>query len=779
MAKGGKKRRAIRKKKEKALQAQKSGSAGKDESYTCQQLEEDSCNPKTPIQTSEGDEREGGSPTSQAEGFAFSQGIEHTNGSLGNLALHNFSDSRTEGIGNLDLSVKTYDRHGTLQPPQEQDEHGKHAFLDWSVADVVKTSNQSKDGFGVKSGNTLEGRHFDDGSVQNLGFYGLDGFQTDEVTQSEGSEREPTKYKSTINFNEGFSMSSSEVSVTFLDSSARIESAMQDGDEDFQLSKEQTEHRKDAVEISGVAAVEVGNRFKVESEDKKMEKSINLIEGSHYNNGSIKNWQSNEICLSPDMSMPHKFLVSQANGLKCSERLEMPSEKDKTTRDFNKVFSVSSSQVGMSCVSPGKLECAAQDGDEGPKFQCEQNECGKDTVLNNLGPDAVETSNQSKDEIVDRNTHTFHGVFKEVKYENSFQEKVGNCKIPTFANDLLLSERLRNADNWECNYVIPCHVIPSQKAERAPNARILDSEFPRGFCMPSKGTCMNSSQALMSPDNPLKFESAIAGEHEDFQLLEQDGPRKYTISDSSESTHVERLQNKNNFGPNNVTHSERLESKPKERLSISEISRGVCINSFQPSLNSKNVEKSGSAMPGWHEGPQLLEEQYRHRQDAVLDSSGPIVVEGNNQFKDETMENVKNGGTFTDMPKENPTLEGLVVSLPGTEPTADAATPMISSDLGSKESSYVVIHDTQDFLKEKAEKEEVRNPRAISEEHTQQTDLAKLNGEGEAIHLKSTLPEEPKTGHKENGIVRQRREKPQNSWLSFCGMLEFFFGSRD
>lgn len=523
MAKGGKKRRAIRKKKEKGLQVQTSGSAGKDESHTCQQLEEDSCSPKTPIQTSEGDEKEGGSPTSQAEGFAFSQGIEHTNGSLGNLGFHNFSDSQTEGIGNLDVSVRTYERHGTLQPPQEQEEHGKDAFLDWSVADVVKTRNQSKDGFGVKNGNTLEGNHFDDGSIQNLGFYGLDRSQTDEFTQSEGLEIEPTKFKSTINFNEGFSMSSSEVPVTFLDSSFKLESAMQDGDGDCQLSKKQNEHRKDAVEIS-----------------------------------------------------------------------------------------------------------------------------------------------------------------------------------------------------------------------------------------------------------------------EDFQLLlEQDGPKKYTILDSSESKHVERLQNANNFGPNNVTPSEGLESKPKERLPISEISRGacvtskgVCINSFQASLNSKNVEKLESAMPGWHEGSRLVEEQYRHRKDVSLDISGPIV-EGSNQSKDETMENVKNGGTLTDMPRENPTLEGLVVPLPATEPTADAATPMIPADLGSKESSHLRIQDTQDVLKEKDEKEKDRNPRAISEEHTQQTDLAKLNGEGEAINLKSTLPEEPKIGHKENDIVLQRREKLQNSWLSFCGMLEFFFGSRN
>lgn len=702
MPKGGKKRRAIRKKKEKGLHSQTSGTTGKDESHTCQQPEEDSCSPKTPVQTSEGDEKEAGSPTSQAEGFAVFQGIEHTNGSLGNLEFHNFSDSQTYGIGNLDELERTSDRHRTFQPPQKQEKHDKDAFLDLSAVDVVKISNQSKDGFGVKSGNTREGRHVADGSIQNLGFYGLHGYQTDEVTHSEGSE--------------------------------------------------QNEHRKDAIQISDAAVVEGGNPCKVEYGDKKMEKSTNPIEGALYNNGSIKNWQSSEICLSQgesltssDMWIPHKFLLSQADDLKCSERIEMPSEKDNSTWDFNKVFSVSSSQVGMNYVSPGELECAVHHGNEGPQFRYEQNECGKETVLNNLKSDAVETNNQIEDEIVDRNTHTFQGVFKGVEYDSSFQEKVGTCEIPTSANNLLPSERLINADNCECNYVTPCHVIP------------------------------------------LKFESAMAGEHEDFQLLvEQDGLRKSTILDISESKHVEMLQNANNFEPDSVTPPERLESKPKERLSISEISRGtcvtskgVCINSFQASLNLKNVEKSGSAMPGWHEGPRLLEEQYRHRKDVILDSSGLSVVEASNRSKDETMENVKNGGTLTDMPKGNPTLEGLVVSLPATVPTVDAATPMILADLGSKESSHVVSQYTQAVLKEKAEKEQDMNPTAISEEHTQQTDWAKLNGEGEAIHLKSTLPEEPKTGHKENDMVLQRRGKPQNSWLSFCGMLEFFFGSEN
>jgi hypothetical protein len=752
MPKGGKKRRAIRKKKDKGLHSQTSGTTGKDESHTCQQPEEDSCSPKTPVQTSEGDEKEAGSPTSQAEGFAVSQGIEHTNGSLENLEFHNFSDSQTDGIGNLDELVRTSDRHGTFQPPQKQEKPDKDAFLDLSAVDVVKISNQSKDGFGVKSGNTWEGRHVADGNIQNLGFYGLHGSQTDEVTHSEGSERLSTKYESTTNFNEGFSTSSSEVSVAFLDSSDKLESAMQNGDEECQFSKEQNEHRKDAIQISDAAVVEGGNPCKVEYGDKKVENSTNPIEGALYNNGSIKNWQCSEIRLSQresltssDMWMPHNFLLSQADDLKCSERLEMPSEKDKSTWDFNKVFSVSSSQVGMTYVSPEELECAVHHGNEGPQFRYEQNECGKETVLNNLKSDAVETNNQMEVEIVDRNTHTFQGVFKGVEYDSSFQEKVGTCEIPTSANNLLPSERLINADNCECNYVTPCHVIP------------------------------------------LKFESAMAGEHEDFQLLvEEDGLRKSTILDISESKHVERLQNANNFEPDSVTPSERLESKPKERSSISEISRGtcvtskgVCINSFQASLNLKNVEKSGSAMPGWHEGPRLLEEQYRHRKDVILDSSGLSVVEASNRSKDETMENVKNGGTLTDMPKGNPTLEGLVVSWPATVPTVDAATPMILADLGSKESSHVVSQYTQAVLKEKAEKEQDMNPTAISEEHTQQTDWAKLNGEGEAIHLKSTLPEEPKTGHKENDMVLQRREKPQNSWLSFCGMLEFFFGSEN
>lgn len=791
MPKGGKKRRAIRKKKDKVLHAQTSGTAGKDESYTCQQLEEDSCSPKTPVLTSEGDGKDGGSPSSQADGFAFSQVIEHTNGSLGNLEMHNFSEYQREGIGNLDVLVRASDSHRTLQPPQKQDEHSKDALLDWSAADAVKISNQSKDGFGVKSGNTLEGRHFADGSIQNLGFYGLHGLQTDEVSDSEGSERLPTKYESTTNFNEGFSTSSSEVSVTFLESFGKLESAMQYGDEDCQFYKEENAHRKDALEISDPAAVEGGNPCKVESGDKKMEKSTNPTEGTHYNNGSTKNWESSKICFSQgesltssDMGIPHKFLVPQADDLKCSERLEMSSEKDKSTWDFKKVLTVSSSQVGMNYVSPGKLELAAQDGNEVLQVPYEQNECGRDAVLSNLRPDAVETSNRLEDEIIDSSKHNFHGVFKGVEHENSFQEKVGTCEIPTFANNLLPSERLRNADNCECNSVTPCHVIPSQTPERAPNERMLDCEFPRGFCMPIKGICMSSSQTLIDPDSPLKFESATAGEHEDFQPLpDHDGLRKYTILDISESKHVERLQNAIYFEPSIVIPSERLESKPKEKLSISEISRGACVtskgvctNSFQASLSLKNVENLGSAMPGWHEGPPLLEEQYGHRKDVILDSSGPSVVEANNQSKDETMENVESGGTLTDMPKENPTFEGLVVSLPATVPTVDVATPVILPDLGSKESSLVVTQDAQAILKEK---EQGGNPRAISEEHTPRTDLAKLNGEGEAIHLKTTLPEETKTGHKENDMVLQRREKLQTSWLGFCGMLEFFFGSQN
>lgn len=794
MPKGGKKRRANRKKKDKVLHAQTSGTAGKDESFTCQQLEEDSCSPKTPVLTSERDGKNGGSPTSQADGFAFSQGIEHTNGSLGNLEIHNFSECQREGIENLDVLVRASDWHRTLQPPQKQDEHSKEAFLDWSAADAVKICNQSKDIFGVKSGNTLEGRHFADGSIQNLGFYGLHGFQTDEVTDSERSEILPTKYESTTNFNEGFSTSSSEVLVTFLDSFGKLESAMQYGDEDYLFYKEENEHRKDAVEISHAAAVEEGNPCKAESGDKKMEKSTNPTEGRHYNNGSIKNWESSKICLSQgesltssDMGIPHTFIVSQADDLKCSERLEMSSEKDKSTWDFNKDFTVSSSQVGMSYVSPGKLECAAQDGNEVPQVSYEQNECRRDMVLSNLRPDAVETSNRLEDDIVDKSKNDFHGVFKGVEHENSFQEKVGTCEIPIFANNLLPSERLRNADNCECNYVTPCHVIPSQTPERAPNERTLDCEFPRGFCMPIKGICMSSSQTLMDPDTPFKFESATAGEYEDFQpLLEQDGLRNYTILDIYESKHVERLQNAINYEPNIVTPSERSETKPKEKLSISEISRGVCVtskgvctNSFQASLNLKNVENLGSAMPGWHEGPRLLEEQYRHRKDVILDSPGPSVVEANNQSKDETMENVESGGTLTDMPKENPTFEGLVVPLPGTVPNVDVATPVILPDLGSKESSLVVTQDAQAVLKEKAEKEQGGNPRAISEEHTPQTDLAKLNGEGEAIHLKSTLPEETKSGHKENDMVLQGSEKLHTSWLSFCGMLEFFFRSQN
>jgi len=150
MPKGGKKRRAIRKKKDKGLHSQTSGTTGKDESHTCQQPEEDSCSPKTPVQTSEGDEKEAGSPTSQAEGFAVSQGIEHTNGSLENLEFHNFSDSQTDGIGNLDELVRTSDRHGTFQPPQKQEKPDKDAFLDLSAVDVVKISNNPKMDLGSK-----------------------------------------------------------------------------------------------------------------------------------------------------------------------------------------------------------------------------------------------------------------------------------------------------------------------------------------------------------------------------------------------------------------------------------------------------------------------------------------------------------------------------------------------------------------------------------------------------------------------------------------------------